>query len=522
MKIWKFVKKIIEAEDSSNSISPEKIEEQDRKELFNQKLESFSSETSSQEETESTDETSGGVEEPSNNPEQSENNNNDQKEVLPQLESFSSETSSQEETGSTDETSSGVEEPSNNPEQSENNNNDQKEALPQLESFSSETSSQEETGSTDETSGGVEEPSNNPEQSENNNNDQKEALPKEILDNDEPIFDYQNLNEEDEIGEENNKKEKLIPHSERQEVEESEETPHELSEESNNFLNQLSELPSFENRERGTGYSIDTNSTTEIPESVVRTLITKFLNQRFCKKNSDLNVRSNSLEKSEGFYKWEVKDVIIHSKTHQLNKVLNDKYSYEYREGQGNNVPLSFYFDMSGSMSSYTNMLATIAIELLKKNVKVLIGFNERVNVQIDSIDKNITVEELSKIITSAGYSNWGYSTKHNFIKDSRVKFKYIDRNIDNYLFEKKAEKCVVFSDFDPLNEVINLSQKVQTYWFCFERNFNRSNLQVYNGFLYSVQNPEDILEGLVMVNGKRFETLCYVDNPKQLQKRRS
>ena len=253
-----------------------------------------------------------------------------------------------------------------------------------------------------------------------------------------------------------------------------------------------------------------------MPESVVRTLITKFLNQRFCKKNTDLNVRSNSLEKSNGFYKWEVKDVIVHLETHQVTKALNDKYGYTYAEGKNENVPLSFYFDMSGSMSSYTNMLACIAIELLKKNVKVLIGFNERVNVQIESIEKNITVEELAAILDSAGY----YGGKDNFKKDKRVKYKYIERNIDNYLIEKHAEKCVVFSDFDPIDEVINLSNKVRTYWFCFERSFSRNDLEKFNGFMYKVQNVRDLEKGLIKVNEKRFETLCFTDNPAKLQKK--
>ena len=328
---------------------------------------------------------------------------------------------------------------------------------------------------------------------------------------------------------------------EKQEVEESKEEKYELSEQTNNFLNQLGELPSFEDRDRGAGYSIDTESYTEIPESVIRTLITKFLNQRFCRHSTDLNVRSNSLEKSNGFYKWEIKDVIVHLQTHQATKVLTDKYGYEYAQGKNENVPLSFYFDMSGSMSEYTNMLAVIAIELLKKGVKVLIGFNERVNVQIESIEKNITVSELADILESAGYWNgwessgrdgykkdprvkywngWGSSGRDGYKKDPRVKFKYIERNIDNYLIDKKAEKCVVFADFDPRSEVINLSQAADVYWFCFESRYDSYDIGNFNGFIYKVQNIGDLEQGLLKVIEKRFETLCYTDNPKSLQKK--
>lgn len=300
--------------------------------------------------------------------------------------------------------------------------------------------------------------------------------------------------------------------SEKEPFEPSEEQQYTSNQPRNEFFDRLGELPSFENRERGPGYSIDENSNTELPESIIRTLISKFLNQRFCKRNSDLNHRTNSLEKIDGFYKWNIKDVIVHSKTHQLTKVLNDKYGYDYADGKNENVPLSFYFDMSGSMSNYSNLLATIAIELLKKDVKVLVGFNERVNVQFESADKNISVKDLALLLQSAGFSQ----NVDSFLQRSdicHIKYKLINRNIDNYLIDKKAEKCVVFSDFDPRYEVIKLSQKTQVYWFCFEHSYGRYDLDNFNGFIYPVHNANDILDGLIKVNEKRFETLCYVDN---------
>ena len=291
-----------------------------------------------------------------------------------------------------------------------------------------------------------------------------------------------------------------------------------LSLENNQFLQELKELPSFKDRERGDGYSIDTDSLTELPDSLVRTLIIKFLNQRFCNKASDLNHRSTDLEKSYGFYKWDLKKVIFDYTTYQYTKVLRDKYGYQYANGRFQNVPLSFYFDMSTSMSSYTNMLAVLAIELLKKDVKVLIGFNERVNVQIDSLKQEIDVSELASILCSAGYSSiWGSS--ESFKKDSRVEYKFVNQDIDQYLIEKKAEKCVVFADFDPLSEVVQLSQKTDVYWFCFETDFERSDLEGYKGFLYPVQDANDIVHGLIKVNERRFENLCFVENPKVLKK---
>ena len=307
-----------------------------------------------------------------------------------------------------------------------------------------------------------------------------------------------------------------------QEIEMSKEEAYELSEHTNHFFEQLDELPSFEDRDRGLGYAIDTESNTEIPESVIRTLITKFLNQRFCRDNTDLNVRSNSLDKTHGFYKWEIRDVIIHLQTHQITKVLTDKYGYQYAQGKNENVPLSFYFDMSGSMSKYTNMLAVIAIELLKKDVKVLIGFNEMVNAQIESIEKNLSVKELALILESLGYWN-GFENRfydEDCQRYAGIKLAYIGRNIDDYLIDKKAEKCVVFADFDPIYEVINLSQVVDVYWFCFESSYNLDDIDHFNGFIYKVQNLRDLEQGLLKVNEKRFETLCYVDNPKNIQRK--
>ena len=296
---------------------------------------------------------------------------------------------------------------------------------------------------------------------------------------------------------------------------------YELSDQNSKFLEELSSLPSFKDRDRKDGYSIDTSKYSSIPDSLVRTLISKFLNQRFCKRDTDLNIRSNSFSKTHGFHKWEVKDMILHLETEQLNKVLEDKYGYQYANGVSENVPLSFYFDMSGSMSEYTNMLAVIAIELLKKNVKVLIGFNERVNVQIDKIDKNITIDELVSVLESAGYSGYSYNNSDRFIRNSKVTYKFINRDIDDYLLSKECEKCVVFSDFDPLSEVIGLSQKAKVYWFCFENYFTKYDLGRFKGFIYQANSAEDIINGLIKVNENRFETLCFVSNNKTLQRRK-
>ena len=297
------------------------------------------------------------------------------------------------------------------------------------------------------------------------------------------------------------KKSKLKNKEQPQEQKEEKEKPKGISEHANQFLKSLDNLPSFEEREPEDGYSIDTDGYTEIPDSVIRTLICKFLNQRFCKKHTDLNKRSNSLEKSKGFYKWEVKDVITHLKTHQITKVFDDKYGYQYTQGKDENIPLSFYFDMSGSMSAYTNQLAVIAIELLKKDVKVLIGFNSNVQKQINKLNKGITVEELVEILTKTNAT------------DQLAECKIVNEELDDYLISSKAEKCVVFSDFDPRDSVCNLSHKAQVYWFCYEDNFSEYDVRGFNGFIYKVKDIYDIAQGLIKVNSNRFETLCFSNN---------
>lgn len=355
--------------------------------------------------------------------------------------------------------------------------------------------------------------------------EQQEESKEEQKENDNQDFQEKNENEEEldnQEKQEDDYEEKLDEQSdelEEQEQEESEEQEEDKEEydETNEFLDNLKDLPPFDERETGDGYSINTEDKREVSEIIIKTLINKFLNQRFIKHKTDLNVRSNSLEKSNGFYKWEIQDVIVHLETEQYTKVLTDKYGYDYSNGKNENVPLSFYFDMSGSMSSYTTLLSIIAIELLKKGVKVLVGFNERVNVQIDSVDKNITIEELVEILERAGNLE---SYNNSLEKYNKVTYKPIKARLDRYLIDKHAEKCVVFADFDPLYQVCNLSNYAEVYYFCFERYISRANLDDFKGFLYPVQNEYDLEQGLIKVNEKRFKSLVYLDNPKVLQRK--
>lgn len=284
------------------------------------------------------------------------------------------------------------------------------------------------------------------------------------------------------------------------------------------FLNELKDIPNFEERDRSDGYSFNLENSEEVNNRIIKVLIQKFLNQRFKRNDSDLNIRTNSLERKQGFYKWDVKKVIIHKETKQVFNLLNDKYGYNYAEGKNEYIPLSFYFDLSGSMANYSGTLATIAIELLKKKIKVLVGFNEKVNVQIEEIKPSVTIEDLVNFLSNAGNNSCDYEDLKRRYLD--IKFRVVNNDIDDYLINAKAEKCVIFSDFDARGEIINLSNYCNLYWFCFESGFSNRNIDGYKGFIYEVETLDDIKMGLLKVNENRFETLVHINNIKKKERK--
>lgn len=290
-------------------------------------------------------------------------------------------------------------------------------------------------------------------------------------------------------------------------------------EKDSNFLNKIYNLMKMKgsNDNKNEQFKIDeinTKEKTKIPDSVIRTLITKFLNQRFLSKASDLNSRSDSFIKSDGFYKWDNKNIAIHLKTKQFNQILRDKYGYTYESGDSSLIPLSFYFDLSGSMNNYTYILSVMAIELLKKNVKLLVGYNQRVICQINKIDNSITVDEFSEILKNI--SNYCKGDKD---KKNKVDFKMVETNIDKYLSDKSAEMCVVFSDFDALKEIINLSSFCKVYYFCFEDDFELSSLNKYEGVFYRISKMDDVVEALIKINDTNFEVLKYEKNKEKVKR---
>ncbi len=280
------------------------------------------------------------------------------------------------------------------------------------------------------------------------------------------------------------------------------------------IINQLQSLVPYDKRETGDGYGNLEAKDEKAPETLIRTLITKFLTQRFRVQKTDLNSRSkSSLDKVEGFHKWDVPQVAIHLKSKQYTKLLRDKYSYEYGKGKSDNIPLSFYFDLSGSMSEFNPILIILIKELLKNNIKVLVGYNNQIQCQIDSINPKIDDDTIISQIVSLGY---GAANNKSGVKVTEIR-----NNLFYFLKEKRAEKCVIFYDYDPQEDITGLSKIAQVYWFCFENTWCKNAVtEAFDGFYYKVEDLDDIYLGLREINSKRFETLCYLSKKQKVKRR--
>ena len=238
----------------------------------------------------------------------------------------------------------------------------------------------------------------------------------------------------------------------------------------------------------------------EIPDSVINILIQKFLNKTFVNE-TDLNAKRESLIPTEGDIKWNIPDLIKHKTTKQYNDMLHDKYGYKEESGKDEKIPLAFYFDLSGSMESYSRMLALMAIKLLQKDVKVIIGINQYMKYQINSIPKNFKIDDLVEI----------FSDMYSFRKKDKLEIQEFDgKQIDKYLIEKKAKKVAIFSDFDPKKEIENLSENCEIYWFCTEERdyYTGLSLQKFQGHFYSMHSIKEFLIHLKNINNRYYEKI--------------
>ena len=73
-----------------------------------------------------------------------------------------------------------------------------------------------------------------------------------------------------------------------------------------------------------------------------------------------------------GDEKWDLISLIKHRVTKDYQKIPYDKHGYKKEAGKGEKIPLSFYFDLSGSMNKYIGILCTLALKILRKGVKII------------------------------------------------------------------------------------------------------------------------------------------------------
>ncbi len=242
----------------------------------------------------------------------------------------------------------------------------------------------------------------------------------------------------------------------------------------------------------------------QVPDSLINMLIDKFLNQRFLPMDTDLNTRRNSFDPEYGALKWNIPDLIRHKVTNDLNKMLYDKYGFNDEDGKGEDVPLSFYFDLSGSMEAYSRFLSLVAIKLIKKDVKVLFGFNEKIYYQIDSVPKTFTAEDFRRIISE----NLSYEHLTSDSRYRNIKIKQVNEDINKYLREKKAKKSTIFSDFDSKKEIEDLSKDCEIWWFCFEQrnSYKNTSMKDFKGHFYKTEKLEDFIKHLKNISSRVYE----------------
>lgn len=258
-----------------------------------------------------------------------------------------------------------------------------------------------------------------------------------------------------------------------------------ISEQSNNIENNELLQRNTSNRVISNGFVLK-NEQVQISDAVIDNLIDNFINKRFQTRDSQLNAREDSTVRDYGFEKWDTMQLVKHKVTKQYGKMLKDKYGYKKDEKKSEAIPLSFYFDLSGSMSQYSHILSLIALKILQKKIKLLIGYNDNIVYQIDGLpkDKNISVEEFQSILDE--------NINSKTIKDEKIKYEVINQQLDNYLLENGAEKVALFTDFDPIYAIRELSQKTELYWFCFEK----YEIQPFNfkGRFFTINKLEDII----------------------------
>ena len=284
-----------------------------------------------------------------------------------------------------------------------------------------------------------------------------------------------------------------------------------ISEQSNNIQNTELLQRNTNNRVIINGFELKSEQV-QISDAVINNLVDNFINKRFQTRESQLNARQDSTVIDYGFEKWNTMQLVKHKVTKEYGKMLKDKYGYKKDEKKSETIPLSFYFDLSGSMNEYSHILSLIALKILQKKIKLLIGYNNNIVYKIDELpkEKNISVEEFQ-----SGYNNnivykidelpkeknisveefqsiLDEKINSKKIKNEKIKYEIVNQQLDKYLLENGAEKVTLFTDFDPIEAIRELSQKTELYWFCFEK--YKTQPFNFKGRFFTINKLEDII----------------------------
>ena len=258
-----------------------------------------------------------------------------------------------------------------------------------------------------------------------------------------------------------------------------------ISEQSNNIQNTELLQRNTNNRVIINGFELKSEQV-QISDAVINNLVDNFINKRFQTRDSQLNARQDSTVIDYGFEKWNTMQLVKHKVTKEYGKMLKDKYGYKKDEKKSETIPLSFYFDLSGSMNEYSHILSLIALKILQKKIKLLIGYNNNIVYKIDELpkEKNISVEEFQSILDE--------KINSKKIKNEKIKYEIVNQQLDKYLLENGAEKVTLFTDFDPIEAIRELSQKTELYWFCFEK--YKTQPFNFKGRFFTINKLEDII----------------------------
>ena len=301
------------------------------------------------------------------------------------------------------------------------------------------------------------------------------------------------------------------------------------------FRDLSSSRPQGSNHNNNWDGTFDDFGQEEVPQSVINKLVENFFDQVFSKK-SDLNQKRNSAKQNpRGAVEWNTTAIITDKLTGNYMKMPRDKIGRKKESGDGTDIPLSFYFDLSGSMDMHIRFLSIMAYAMLKKGVKIIVGFNEFAYFQINEIPQNFKQDNFGEFMSeiqtminnsmSMFFDDWDpdQDQNENLSRGSKKKNDKISRQIkkktkvditplngikiDKYLIGNNAEKTVVFSDFDPRAEVVQLSKKCEVFWFCFEMNpCSVSDLSDFSGKFYKTTSEEDICKHLKNIKSISYE----------------